>query len=195
MRRFLHLLTDDIMHAPLAPDRAALIQREWDRQPRPQQPRCLPLGRPATSLPWQRALAAYAASLPRPDVGAADSRAPQEPQAHAEPEPHPAGGMPAPILRGPWGRRVGGLALGLALGLAALTTAPGAALAAQGSEHRPLPELPAHVDRASFGTVPSSGNAVTDCGRWAAHPERLSDAASEALSLCLDLHGWTYDED
>jgi hypothetical protein len=166
----------------LAPDRAALIQREWDRQPRPQQPRCLPLGRPATSLPWQRALAAYAASLPQAE-------------ARPEPEAGPAGGTPAPILRGPWGRRVGGLALGLALGLAALTTAPGAALAAQGSEHRPLPELPAHVDRASFGTVPSSGNAVTDCGRWAAHPERLSDAASEALSLCLDLHGWTYDED
>lgn len=47
----------------------------------------------------------------------------------------------------------------------------------------------------AFGTLPSSGDSVVDCGEMADHDRDLSTEATEVLERCLDLHGWTYTED
>lgn len=55
--------------------------------------------------------------------------------------------------------------------------------------------LPPWVNRDTFGTVPSTGDAVKDCGAWIEYRDDLSADAIEIIEKCLDLHGWTYDED
>lgn len=76
------------------------------------------------------------------------------------------------------------LAATLGLGLATWTTAP--ATAAKPPTWGP--------HGTAFGTRPSSGDAVQDCGEMAEDTEGLSDAAIEVVERCLDLHGWTYED-
>lgn len=82
----------------------------------------------------------------------------------------------------------------LAALLLAASAATPPALAAE-SAPQDEPWLPPHVDRATFGSHPSTGNPALDCGIWADpdYPYQLSDQAQAAIELCLDLHGWTYD--
>lgn len=54
---------------------------------------------------------------------------------------------------------------------------------------------PAHVDRSTFGILESTGDAVLDCGEMADHSDDLPPAALQILERCLDVHGWTYDQD
>lgn len=77
----------------------------------------------------------------------------------------------------------------VAAALAVTLSMPSVASATRRPHSAPLPP---HVDPATFGTVASSGDAVTDCGEWVLHTDRLPDAAVEAVSVCLDFHGWTY---
>jgi hypothetical protein len=66
------------------------------------------------------------------------------------------------------------------------TPAPSVALAA------PAPTWGPHGT--AFGTLPSSGDSVLDCGEMADHDNDLPPAAARTLAHCLDLHGWTYDD-
>lgn len=80
-------------------------------------------------------------------------------------------------------------------GALALLLATGTTNAQQTGDYPYTGPLPAHVDRATFGILPSSGDAVLDCGEMADHTDDLPDEAVEVVEKCLDLHGWTYDED
>jgi hypothetical protein len=84
----------------------------------------------------------------------------------------------------------------LVIGSLAALLATGNANAQQASYPYDGP-LPAHVDRTTFGILPSTGDAVLDCGEWADNTtdQDLPDEAIEVIEKCLDLHGWTYDED
>ena len=77
----------------------------------------------------------------------------------------------------------------LAIGALALALSSTAVYASEAPAN-----LPPHVNPATFGILPSSGDPVGDCGEMAGHPDDLPDAAIAVLSDCLDLHGWTYDE-
>lgn len=52
-----------------------------------------------------------------------------------------------------------------------------------------------NAERPGFGSVPSTGDPVRDCGEWVRHADNLPDEAIDVVEKCLDLHGWTYDED
>jgi hypothetical protein len=81
-----------------------------------------------------------------------------------------------------------------ALGLT-LVLGPATIYAAKPKAPTPAPTAPLHGPGApNFGTMPSSGNSVVDCGEAADHDNDLSPAARENLEACLDLHGWTYDD-